>query len=53
MIWLLRNWCGEKKDGIEDDDFVSDLDGEYSCSEEDKICDDKGKIIFSIKGIVQ
>lgn len=49
MTWSPRNRCGEKKDGTEDDDPVSDSDGEHSCSEEDKICDDKGKNITSIK----
>lgn len=52
MTWSPRNRCGEKKDGAEDDDPVSDSDGEHSCSEEDKICDDKGENITSIKGIV-
>ena len=51
MTWSPRNRCGEKKDGTEDDEPVSDSDGENSCSEEDKICDDKGKNITSIKGI--
>ncbi|XP_020609740.1 iroquois-class homeodomain protein IRX-4-like isoform X2 [Orbicella faveolata] len=49
MTWSPRNRCGEKKDGAEDDDPVSDSDGEHSCSEEDKICDDKGENITSIK----
>lgn len=51
MIWFLRNWCGEKKEGGEDEDIVSDLDVEYSGSEEEKFCDDKEENIMNIKGI--
>ena len=51
MTWSPRNRCGEKKDGPEDDDPVSDSDGEHSCCEEEKICDDKEENITSIKGI--
>ncbi|KAJ7360617.1 Cinnamoyl-CoA reductase 1 [Desmophyllum pertusum] len=48
MTWSPRNRCGEKKDGGDEDDPVSDSDGEHS-SEEDKICDDKDESITSIK----
>lgn len=51
MTWSPRNRCGDKKEGGEDDDPVSDSDGEHSGSEEDKLCDDKDENITNIKGI--
>lgn len=51
MTWSPRNRCGEKKEGGEDEDTVSDSDAEHSGSEEEKLCDDKEENITNIKGI--
>lgn len=49
MTWSPRNRCGEKKEGGEDEDTVSDSDAEHSGSEEEKLCDDKEENITNIK----
>jgi len=50
MTWSPRNRCGEKKDGVDDDDAASDSDDDQSC-EEGKLCDNKDESHTVIKGI--
>lgn len=42
MTWSPRNRCGEKKDGMDDDEGASDSDEDQSC-DDDKLCDSKGE----------
>ena len=51
MTWSPRNRCGEKKDGMDDDEGASDSDEDHSC-EDDKLCDSKDENQTVIKGIV-
>lgn len=50
MTWSPRNRCGEKKDGVDDDDPASDSDCEEQNCEDDKICDNKDEKLNAIKG---
>lgn len=50
MTWSPRNRCGEKKDGVDDDDAPSDSDCEEQNCEDDKICDNKDEKLNAIKG---
>ena len=52
MTWSPRNRCGEKKDGVDDDDAVSDSDCEEQSCEEDKPCDSKDEKLAVIKGTI-
>ena len=52
MTWSPRNRCGEKKDGMDDDEGASDSDEDQSC-DDDKLCDSKGENQTVIKGIVR
>lgn len=52
MTWSPRNRCGEKKDGIDDDEGASDSDEHQSC-DDDKLCDSKDENQTVIKGIVR
>lgn len=49
MTWSPRNRCGEKKEGGEDEDTVSESDAEHSGSEEEKLCDEKEENITIFK----
>lgn len=49
MTWSPRNRCGEKKDGVDDDDPASDSDCEGQNCEDDKICDNKDEKLNAIK----
>ena len=50
MTWSPRNRCGEKKDGVDDDDAVSDSDCEEQNCGEDRPCDNKDEKFAVIKG---
>lgn len=52
MTWSPRNRCGEKKDGMDDDEGASDSDEDQSC-DDDKLCDSKDENQTVIKGIVR
>ena len=50
MTWSPRNRCGEKKDGVDDDDAASDSDCEEQNCEDNKFCDNKDEKLNAIKG---
>lgn len=51
MTWSPRNRCGEKKDGMDDDEGASDSDEDQSCDDDKLYSKDENQTV--IKGIVR